>query len=115
MTDHPNLRRWYWRWHVEIGFAVIAVCLVVGAASIISSRGDIAREARSGAQAHRALCALRADYLHRVHDSRKYLSETPRQRVKQFGPALGRIPPATVRASLANQLQTLDTLGGLRC
>jgi hypothetical protein len=115
MSNHPKIRRWYWRWHVEIGFVVVAVCLVVGAVSIITSRGDLARQARLGAQSHRALCALRADYARRIADDRKFLRETPRERDRQFGSALGAIPPGTVRASLVNQLQTLRTLGDLRC
>jgi hypothetical protein len=115
MSNHPHLRRWYWRWHVEIGFVVVAVCLIVGGVSIVTSRNDLSRQAQLGAQSHRALCALRADYARRVAESRRFLNETRAERIKEFGPALGAIPPASVRVSLANQVQTLRTLGALRC
>lgn len=111
----PKLKRFYWRWHVEIGLLLVFLGLVLVAAVLISTRSDVNHQAHRGAQAYFAVCQYKGDLEQRAQQGRAFLNLTPAQRVKKYGAAFGHIPPATIRASVLNEERAVKSLAALRC
>lgn len=103
MTWH----RFYWKWHVELGLLVVFIGLVGVSTLLLSTRGDVARQASLGAQSHAAVCALRADLRGREHQAEAFLRAHPHG-------ALG-LTAAQIRQSILNEQRTILALRALRC
>lgn len=114
MTDW---RKVYWKWHVEIGLFVVFVGVVGVAVGLVSTRSDVARQAKEGQQAHVALCAQRDALRGAVVQNRLYLKLTPAQRVTRLGipPALADVAAPLILQSIASEARTLRSYRALRC
>lgn len=95
----------------------ILTLLVIAAAIYVSAMGSHRQGqlAKQGAETHDAICTFRADLQRRFDDGQAFLRMTPEERMKKYGPSLGSTPESVVKNSLANQQQTLDSLGALDC
>ena len=97
-------------------FVGVIVCLIV--AVLLLQTYLITRVsglAGQGAESHRALCVLKADYAKRLSDSEAYLRLTHAQRVAKYGESLGTIPNATIQTSIKNLQANIDALSDLNC
>lgn len=99
--------------------------LLVGGLALVKV-GQAAQEARQaaqraavlgrqGAQAHAAECSYKADRQHALQQSEQFILLSPEQRIKKYGRALGNIPVATIRNTIANETEVLKSLSSLRC
>lgn len=93
--------------YLVVGPVAIAVVLAITVSDHFSHRGELERLAGEGAEAHAAICVFRADLEQRVRSGRDFLADHPA--------GFAGIPAATLRASLANEQQTVSALSGLNC
>lgn len=91
--------------------SLLAAVLITVVYLVIHTRGL----AQEGAQSHKALCVLKADYARRVDDSRIFLKLTVPERVEKYGDGLGHTPPAVIRSSLKGLVSNLKALSDLEC
>ena|SRR5881394_2486643 len=99
---------------VNVAFAVIGVLIaatVAATAIFYSQTADLAHraneQARQGAQARAAICALREDIVQRLATSKAFLAEHPQ--------GIPGIPAATLQTSIDNENRTIAALSGVDC
>jgi hypothetical protein len=105
----------FWRRHLlVIGYLLLCVAIAViyidlrhQTEQVHRVSVQVRRQAREGAQTHTAVCAYRADLNRRVHSSEQFLKDHP---AGAFG-----VTTKVVRALIAQQTKTIDTLKVLRC
>lgn len=85
---------------------IVAMFLVFGFFGVLEHRRTD-RLARQGAQAHDAICTMRADLERRVDAMEQYLQEHPE--------GFAGIPVAALRKSLEDQKRTIRALSKIRC
>ena len=71
--------------------------------------------AQQGAQSHRSLCVLKADYGKRLADSEAFLKLTDKQRARRYGPSLGSIPDSAIQQTIRGLRANIASLSDLHC
>jgi hypothetical protein len=69
-------KSFYWKWHVELGLVVVTMFLFIGAFALWTTRSTVEQQSERGAQAYKAVCALRGDVQGRIHSDREKLARS---------------------------------------
>lgn len=91
----------YWKWHVEIGLAVVTLFVTVMFLWVSTIRGDVKHQAELGAQSHAASCAFRDVLRSSVDQSKQILANDP---------TISPTQKIALRLSIHNQERTLRSL-----
>lgn len=94
----------------------ISIVVVLASFAVFAIAGVIlVRTLADAAEAHRGLCAIRADKEAHLTNSERFLSLTVPERIEKYGEALGRIPESLIESNVRQDRQTIDSLSFLEC
>ena len=102
--------------HVQLLYVLATVAAIIFSLSsltyvVIENR----QQARQGVEAHTVQCAEKVYYDQAVKSSDLFVSMTLQQRIRKYGPLLGKVPVSVIDSNLVKQRQISKTFDTLTC